>query len=91
MAKFLLISYDLKRPGQNYSELYEEIKNSGEWQHPLESTWILKVHNYVTPADIYSILRPNIDDNDFLFVVDITDQNYYGWLPKNFWTWFKQR
>lgn len=90
MAKFLLITYDLKRPGQDYSRLYEEIKSCGEWYHPLESTWIIKVHNYDAPAQIYARLRPNIDDNDFIFIVDVTEQEYYGWLPKNFWAWFKQ-
>lgn len=91
MAKFLLITYDLRNPGQNYSGLYEEIKNSGEWQHPLESTWVIKVPNYIDPAQIYTRLRSHIDDSDFIFIVDITDQAYFGWLPKNFWSWLKQR
>lgn len=91
MAKFLLITYDLKRPGQDYSGLYEEIKNSGEWYHPLESTWVIRVSNYTDPTQLYARLRPKIDDNDFIFIVDITEKDYYGWLPKNFWAWFKKR
>lgn len=38
MTKTFLITYDLKKPGQSYSELYEAIKNVGYRQHPLEST-----------------------------------------------------
>jgi len=33
------ISYDLNKPGQNYNELYSEIKSLGSWCHPADSTW----------------------------------------------------
>ncbi len=89
MAKFFLITYDLKRPGQNYSNLYESIKALGEWQHPMESTWFVKVGNEIKADTIYNSLRPNMDSNDNLFIVDVTDRNYYGWLSKNFWPWYK--
>lgn len=39
---FFIISYDLKGGGSDYTELYEAIKSVGEWQHPLESTWVVK-------------------------------------------------
>ena len=39
---FYIISYDLKGGGADYTELYEAIKSVGEWQHPLESTWVVK-------------------------------------------------
>lgn len=90
MAKFFLITYDLKSPGQNYSELYNSIKDCGEWQHPLESTWVVKVSESKTANDLYQVLRPKIDTGDYLFIVDITKSGYYGWLSKNFWSWFKQ-
>lgn len=35
MSKIFLITYDLKEPGQDYSELYEAIKGLGDWQHPI--------------------------------------------------------
>ena len=31
----VLITYDLKQPGRNYTDLYEAIKSLGDWQHPL--------------------------------------------------------
>lgn len=89
MSKTFLITYDLKRPGQSYSELYEAIKNLGDWQHPLESTWMVKVSNFTFAQSIYEALRPQIDENDLLFIVDITNQNYQGWLSKTVWTWLK--
>lgn len=90
MAKYLLITYDLKKPGQNYNELYEAIKNSGEWQHPLESTWVVKVGSWVSANDVFNQLRPYIDDGDFLLIVDITDQDRQGWMVKSFWEWIKK-
>lgn len=89
MAKFFLITYDLKKPSQNYNELYEAIKSCGEWQHPLESTWVVKVGTLTLVNDIYNHLRPKIDDGDLLFIVDITDQNRQGWMVKSFWEWIK--
>ncbi len=90
MSKTYLITYDLKKPGQNYSELYAAIKNEGDWQHPLESTWVVKVGSFATANNIYERLRPKIDQNDFLFVVEITKQDRQGWLAKTFWTWLNE-
>jgi hypothetical protein len=28
-----------------------------------------------------------MDSNDFLFIVDITDQAYYGYLAQSVWDW----
>lgn len=89
MAKTFLVTYDLKKPGQNYSDLYDAIKNLGEWQHPLESTWAIKTGTSVSADTLYERLRPYIDDNDFLFIVEITGQDRQGWLAKSFWTWLK--
>lgn len=47
MSKIFLITYDLKEPGQDYSELYEAIKGLGDWQHPLESMWLVKVNDFI--------------------------------------------
>lgn len=86
MFKTFLITYDLKRPGQSYSELYKAIKDLGDWQHPLESMWMVKLRNS-TAQNIYETLRPQIDENDLLFIVDITNQNCQGWLSKAVWRW----
>lgn len=90
MAKCFLITYDLKKPGQNYNELYEAIKGCGEWQHPLESTWVVKVGSGISANEIYNHLRPNIDDGDFLFIVDITSREWQGWMVKSFWEWINK-
>lgn len=90
--KLFSITYDLKQPGRNYSELYEVIKTlAGEnrWQHPLESCWIVKVEDAVTVKYVSDLLRVAMDVRDSLFVVDITKCSYQGWLPGSFWEWMR--
>ena len=81
----LLITYDLNKgglvgndKGQNYAGLYERIKqasNGSHW-HCVESVWIIK-SNY-TAEQARDYLGTAIDENDLLFVVDITNK---------FWAW----
>ena len=80
----LLITYDLKKPGQDYSNLYEEIKTEGWWWHHLDSTWIIKTNN--GPEYWYKKLAPHLDTNDFIFICELKN-NYYGFLPKKAWEW----
>ncbi len=88
--KVILITYDLKKPGQNYTELYNEIKGCGEWKHPLESVWVIKIEDDIKIETICDKLLKKMDNNDNLFVVDITNNHCNGWLSKNFWTWLNQ-
>ncbi len=90
MTKIFLVTYDLKRPEQNYSDLYDAIKSEGDWQHPLESMWTLKTGDSVLANTIYEHLRPCIDENDSLFIVEITDKDRQGWLAESFWEWLKE-
>lgn len=90
MSKIFLITYDLKHPERNYSELYEAIKNLGEWRHPLESTWVVKTPEDETSSSIiYKKLRDKMAYNDGMLVIRINNkEDYQGWLPKSFWDWF---
>ena len=88
-----VIAYDLKQPGQDYSTLYESIKNlagEGNWQHPLESVWVVRFRNNKEVKEIFDTLHGKMDNNDSLFIVRITGQPYQGWLPKSFWEWMKE-
>ena len=91
--KLFLITYDLKQPGRNYTELYDLIKSiAGDemWQHPLESSWVVKLQDSVTVDEITTRIREVMDSKDSLFVIDITGKSYQGWLPRSFWDWMKQ-
>lgn len=88
-SNFYVISYDLKTPGKDYSSLYEAIKSFPDWQHPLESMWV--IFTPYSADEISSKLRAdgNLDNNDLLFVCRLQIQDRQGWLDKKFWEWIK--
>lgn len=95
-VKFFAIIYDLRQPGRNYNELYDAIKEmagEGNWQHPMESFWVVAVsdYSYKSTGTMYNFLRQYIDDNDSLFISRIDHTEHHGWMPKSFWNWFKDK
>ena len=80
-----LVTYDLMRPGQNYTNLFQTLQSVPHC-HALQSVWFIK-----HPGDSSRIrdwLRPHIDANDKLFVCLITD-----WASLNVacGTWLNQQ
>lgn len=84
-----IISYDLRKPSQNYTSLYEAIKAYGDWQHPMESLWA--IYTDEDANEICNKLRPKIDVNDSILVVRLSMDTYQGWLPKSFWEWVNSK
>ena len=64
------INYDLKKPGQDYTELHEAIKACGTWWHYLGSTWL--VDTSLSAAGIWQKLAPHVDKNDRVLVIGVT-------------------
>ncbi|MCK4822773.1 hypothetical protein KA005_43820 [bacterium] len=85
--KVFLVSYDLKKPGRNYTELYEALKKAHTWWHYLDSCWLLKTS--LSARQLFDSLKPHIDGNDFLLIIEVT-KNYTGWLPQKAWDWMDQ-
>ncbi len=85
---FFIISYDLKAPGRDYASLYSEIKRFQEWQHPMESMWLIYTNE--TANNIYNRIRPKMDDNDLLFVSELATRHWQGWLPRTCWDWIER-
>lgn len=80
-----LISYDLNKKGQNYDALYEQIKTASDYCHMMESVWLISTsYNVEYWSDK---LRKVMDNNDLLFVVDITEQKRNGWLRGDVLRW----
>lgn len=83
---YYLISYDLRTPGKDYTNLYASIKQlSPHWQHPLESTWL--VSSNLTAVEIYNHVYMNIDRNDRILIIRVNENDKQGWMPKTFWDW----
>jgi hypothetical protein len=83
------ISYDLRRPGQDYAGLFAAIKSLGAWWHHLESVWLVKTP--LTSDKIRDTLRPHLDANDSLLVAALSgnwgtlglSSDGNDWLRKN--------
>lgn len=84
----LLISYDLNRPGQDYTALHDEIKKAETWWHHLDSTWIIQTSH--GPEEWQRRLSRYMDENDSLLVIEVC-RNYNGWLPQKAWDWLAVR
>jgi len=68
------ISYDLKKPGRSYEEVYGAIKLIGAWAHCLESTWV--VESDLSAEQIYKIVHAKMDENDYLLVSKIGESHW---------------
>lgn len=93
MKKFA-ITYDLKQPGRNYSALYDAIRSlagDGNWRHPLESVWIVRLDDTFTSQSVFEAIHGQMDENDSLFIFDVTQSDRQGWLPQSFWKWMKDK
>lgn len=84
-SNLYLVCYDLNSPGQDYSELHEEIKSYGTWWHHLDSTWIIKSSK--SAAEIRDHLANYIDSNDELLIVMFGSSWAGRGLPKKGYDW----
>ena len=75
MANNLFISYDLNSPGQNYEKLIAAMKTLGPWAKLQQSFWY--VNSALDAAAAANKLREFTDSNDYLVVVDATNNNAY--------------
>ncbi|HVY19352.1 MAG TPA: hypothetical protein VHA70_04630 [Bauldia sp.] len=82
------MNYDLKKPGQDYSSLFEAIQSCGDWWHHLGSTWLLDTN--LTAQGIWNRIEPRVDKNDFFLIIGVT-RDYQGWLPEDAWKWINER
>lgn len=83
--KAYLITYDLKKSGQNYNALYDAIKSASyndTWMHYLDSTWIIKSN--LSVQQVSDKIKQAVDDNDSFIVIEVV-KNYQGWLPTEAW------
>lgn len=62
-----IVSYDLYRPGHNYSDLTAEIKRLGnDWEHPLANLWLVETE--LSADDIRDRLSDHLIAGDKLYV-----------------------
>ncbi|RSU47557.1 hypothetical protein BRX43_13960 [Sphingomonas sp. S-NIH.Pt15_0812] len=87
----LLVTYDLKSPGQNYTPVHTYLKSMPGYCKHLESVWLIDTEK--TTTQVRNDLMKLVDNNDVIFVVKITQSwaSYnYGcadWLNNGSHTW----
>ena len=74
MSHKLLISYDLNKPGQHYSNVIGAIKSLGPTIKMQRSVWLTASEYSINKSR--GIVRKQMDDNDLLLVIELTDANY---------------
>ncbi|MDR6952600.1 hypothetical protein J2X65_001955 [Ancylobacter sp. 3268] len=87
--KTYLISYDLLKPGADYTRLFDAIKAiaNGYW-HCLDSVWL--INTVLSAAEIRDVLIKHIDANDKLLVIlQGNDWATYN-IPANGNEWLKK-
>lgn len=80
MAKPLLVSYDLDKPGQNYERLITRLKEHGAFR-VLLSQWALKTT--WTPVQLRDDLKSYIDANDRLLITEVADWASYNLMASD--------
>ncbi|AXH51921.1 hypothetical protein LI034_03280 [Clostridium perfringens] len=88
MAAYM-ITYDLNSKGQKYDEVIKAIKDSstGAWCTYWKSSYLIK--SYLTPNQISDKIKPHLDGNDRLIIIEVKD-NYQGWLSKKQWQYIRE-
>ena len=78
------VSYDLNRPGQNYTDLIAELESSPGWWHFLKSSWLISTNE--TPDQLWNRISRHVDKSDFVLIMEVTNRKS-GWLPQDAWDW----
>ena len=81
------ISYDLNKPGQDYPDLFDEIKKLGSWCHPVDSTWF--VVSSLGVSEIRDRLLRVMDSSDSLVVVKASEPGAWHGLSESVSNWLK--
>lgn len=79
----LLVTYDLMKPGQDYSELHNKIK-SYPWARLSESAYAIKTE--ASASTIFNQLKSVLDQNDRLYIITLK-QPYAGYGLKDVNNW----
>ena len=83
MKKYL-VTYDLNKSDKNYQGVISAIEKYN-FLKIMYSAYIIKTSD---SADaIFSKIKPYIDSNDRLLVVEINTLNEQGWLAEDAWKW----
>lgn len=85
-----LITYDLNKPGKDYTSLYSALKQYVYIRdNGLDSVWF--VSTTWRAVDIYNHLRIHLDDTDRIFITQIRRGENHGWMDLTIWNWINEK
>lgn len=84
-----IISYDLARPGQDYTNLITAIMASHSWCKIHQSVWAIQTSE--SASGIYRRLSIAMDSNDKLFVCNLGSDAVWNGLPIAVTQWLKAK
>lgn len=83
----LLVTYNMNKPSQDYTEFHRVIKKY-PWKKLSESSYALDTTEFT--VSLFNQLRPLQDKSDHLYVVALR-RPYAGFGPSDVNDWLKQR
>lgn len=78
------VSYDLNKPGQDYSGLLTELRASPGYLYFLKSGWLIGTNE--SPNQVWDRLAKHIDKGDKLLIIQSVNYKW-GWLTEEQWEW----
>lgn len=84
----ILITYELTKPEEEYTNFYNSLNKLGEGRHYLPFTWFVNTED--TPQQIKKVLEGYLNPDDKLFIVKISS-DYTGCLPERVWRWLDKQ
>jgi hypothetical protein len=85
MARTLIVSYDLSKPGQNYEPLIQRIKKYESWARLGGSAYL--IYTATEPKAVRDTLWALLDANDKLFVGTAPPPSAWQGLPQDVANW----
>lgn len=80
-----IITYDLNKPGQDYTDLIDAIKSYSAWCNIAKSVWCIITND--TAETTRNFLKKFLDQNDILFVSKVSAPAAWHGEPKEVSEW----
>ena len=82
----LLITYDLNKPGQDYSGFYK-VRDSYPYAKLSESSYAISTTE--TPTEVYKKLEEYIDKSDRVFIIALSN-SWFGFGTQEIFDWLNK-
>lgn len=84
----MMITLQLNTPGQDYSPIFDFIRNMNVWAKITDSCYAVSTH--LSPQELLVELRPHLTRNDSLYVLTLQGP-WIGFGPDDVNEWLRER